>query len=227
MNPMYLLPSLAYDLDVEPMEPVEEPVISASLYSMYHKALSANPRALELFMLPFEYNENPLYYDLKEISRTHFPLELTSFDVVTTLHEECEECERESNHHKNVVVYMETSFFRKDLQRIVNWCKKFETVYVTKPSSNNPASLAKYLVCKQRRPYYKEDKDKEDKDKEDKDNRNNMNIPSYFLKRLEEINMILGQQSMECLDQAMNPGKWESIRKSSWGAMSTWLEKFG
>ena len=61
----------------------------------------------------------------------------------------------------------------------------------------------------------------------------NCEIPSYFINKIDDINIIIGQQQLESIDQIINiiknknkDEKIETIKKSNIQKSITWCEKF-
>ncbi len=121
----------------------------------------------------------------------------------------------------------------------------FEKVYIIKPNTSNITTFEKYIVCKNfnvvneiklemyKSNYYKLQSFIK--------NLNNVNIvsiidyeiPCYFVNKIDDINIIIGQQQLESLDQIMNilknknkDEKIETIKKSNIQKSVNWCEKF-
>jgi len=123
----------------------------------------------------------------------------------------------------------------------------FEKVYVIKPNTNNAITFDKYVVCKN---FILDDKKME----VNKANYYNAfyfirsfnfnsgqyissvidnEIPSYFVNKLDDINIIIGQQQLESFDQLINilnnknrHDKIETIKKINIQKSVSWCEKF-
>jgi len=123
-------------------------------------------------------------------------------------------------------------------------CSLFDKVYIIKPHSNNIGTFEKYIVCKGF--IYDETKHENYKINYYKllvfikklENKNiisiiNKNLPFYFLNKIDDINIILGQQQLEALDQIVNilknknkEDKIETIKKSNIQKSIDWCEKY-
>jgi hypothetical protein len=129
----------------------------------------------------------------------------------------------------------------------------YEKTYIIKPNSSNIIGFDKYLVCKNfiytdnKEEIYTKYYDKlnefilnyeKEKEKETK-NHNiisiiNEKIPYYFMNKIDDINIIIGQQQLECIDQIINMFKnnnnkkerIEYIRKINIQKSVNWCEKF-
>jgi|LakMenEpi03Aug12_release.lakeMendotaPanAssembly.Ray.scaffolds.fasta_scaffold54539_1 hypothetical protein len=123
----------------------------------------------------------------------------------------------------------------------------YEKVYIIKPSTSNITIFDKYIVC---RNFMLDDTKKEIyKNYYFKlaqfisiylqHNNNNISsiinceIPSYFINKIDDINIIIGQQQLESIDQIINiiknknkDEKIETIKKSNIQKSITWCEKF-
>jgi hypothetical protein len=123
-------------------------------------------------------------------------------------------------------------------------CSLFEKVYIIKPHANNIGTFEKYIVCKHfiyddtkyenyKMNYYKllvfikKLENKSIKSIISKD------LPFYFLNKLDDINIILGQQQLESLDQIVNilknknkDDKIEIIKKNNIQKSIEWCEKY-
>lgn len=126
----------------------------------------------------------------------------------------------------------------------------FEKTYVIKPNSSNITDFTKYLVCKffitndSKTELYKYYSSKLNELlfhylKESSSSKNivsilNISLPYYFLNKMDDINVIIGQQQLECLDQIINIFKNNSnkkerldyIRKINIQKAVHWCEKF-
>jgi hypothetical protein len=121
----------------------------------------------------------------------------------------------------------------------------FEKVYIIKPNSSNITTFEKYIVCKnfnviseQKLETYKNNYNKLNNFIKNFNNKNitsilDIEIPYYFINKLDDINIIIGQQQLEALDQIINifknKNKYEKIentKKSNIQKSVSWCEKF-
>ena len=124
----------------------------------------------------------------------------------------------------------------------------YEKVYIIKPTTSNIMSFDKYIVCKNF--ILNENKKEIYKNYYFKlaqiintylQNNNNNNIssiidceiPLYFINKIDDINIIIGQQQLESIDQVIitlknknKEDKIENIKKSNIQKSVTWCEKF-
>lgn len=126
----------------------------------------------------------------------------------------------------------------------------YEKVYIIKPNTSNVTTFDKYIVCKN----FLLDDNKKEVYKNyyfklahfinfylQKNTNNNMNIfsiidyeiPYYFINKIDEINIIIGQQQLESIDQITNilknknkEEKIENIKKNNIQKAIMWCEKF-
>jgi len=120
----------------------------------------------------------------------------------------------------------------------------YEKVYVLKPNSSNITTFDKYIVCKN----YQKNESKNLHYKcsyyrllvflKKLENKNidsilDFDIPSYFLSKIDDMNIIIGQQQLESLDMIINilknknkEDKIETIKKSNIQKSVAWCEKY-
>ena len=127
----------------------------------------------------------------------------------------------------------------------------YEKVYIIKPNTSNITTFDKYIVCKN---FILNDIKKETYKKyyfelanfvsvylQNNNNNNNINIlsvlsyeiPSYFINKIDDMNIIIGQQQLESIDQIINilknknkEEKIETIKKTNIQKSIMWCEKF-
>jgi hypothetical protein len=120
----------------------------------------------------------------------------------------------------------------------------YEKVYILKPNTSNITSFDKYIVCKNfqksdsKSMYYKCNyyrlivflKKLEDKNIV---SILDFDIPNYFLMKIDDMNIIIGQQQLESLDMVINilknknrEDKIETIKKSNIQKSVAWCEKY-
>lgn len=120
----------------------------------------------------------------------------------------------------------------------------YEKVYIVKPSTNNITSLDRYIVCKNFqynqsfRPYLKLNAIKLVIFLKKLENKNitqilDTDIPCYFKNKIDDLNIIIGQQQIEALDQIISiyknknkNDKIENIKKINIQKSVTWCEKY-
>jgi len=123
----------------------------------------------------------------------------------------------------------------------------FEKSYIIKPNSSNIIYFEKYIVCKHfimneykidvYKKYYHKLNELVQQFQEEKEKNIlsiiHQEIPYYFLNKIDDINIIIGQQQLECIDQITNVFKnnnkkerIEYIRKTNIQKSVHWCEKF-
>lgn len=121
----------------------------------------------------------------------------------------------------------------------------FEKVYIIKPNTSNITTFEKYIVCKNfnipnetKLEVYKSNYNKLSNFVKNLDNKNitsiiNSEIPCYFINKIDDMNIILGQQQLESMNQIINiiknknkEDKIENIKKISIQKAVSWCEKF-
>ena len=123
----------------------------------------------------------------------------------------------------------------------------FEKIYIIKPNSSNIIYFDKYIVCKKfimseqkidiYKKYYHKLNDLMIHQNEAKESNIhsiiNQDLPYYFMNKVDDINIIIGQQQLECIDQIINVFKnnnkkerIEYIRKINIQKSVHWCEKF-
>ena len=142
------------------------------------------------------------------------------------------------------VIKIDSVFHKPVVDLIYLMSSLFEKVYIIKPNTNNVTTFEKYIVCKNynvicdtkleihKSNYYKLQGFIK--------NLNNKNIvsiidyeiPCYFVNKIDDINIIIGQQQLESLDQIINiiknknkEERVETIKKSNIQKSVSWCEK--
>jgi hypothetical protein len=142
------------------------------------------------------------------------------------------------------IIKIDSVFHKPIVDLIYLLSSLFEKVYIIKPNTNNVTTFEKYIVCKNynvicdtkleihKSNYYKLQGFIK--------NLNNKNIvsiidyeiPCYFVNKIDDINIIIGQQQLESLDQIINiiknknkEERIETIKKSNIQKSVSWCEK--
>jgi hypothetical protein len=121
----------------------------------------------------------------------------------------------------------------------------FEKVYIIKPNTSNITTFEKYIVCKNfngsaetKLEMYINNYSKLSNFIKNVDNKNitsiiDNDIQYYFINKIDDMNIILGHQQLESLNQIINilknknkEEKIENIKKTSIQKAVTWCEKF-
>jgi hypothetical protein len=119
----------------------------------------------------------------------------------------------------------------------------FEKIYIIKPSVSNASNSERFILCSK----FTSDKDKINICKQNHDiflnclnnigNNNiisiiDLNLPCYFLNKVNDINLIIGQQQLESLNQIINilksksqNEKLEQLQKNNIQKAILWCDK--
>jgi len=143
------------------------------------------------------------------------------------------------------IIKIEYIFHKPIIDLLYLLCSLFDKVYIIKPNSSNITTYEKYIVCKNfntinddKLEIYKSNYHKLNNFIQQINNTNiqsiiDIEIPYYFINKLDDINIIIGQQQLESLDQIINifknknrEDKIENIKKSNIQKSVSWCEKF-
>lgn len=152
---------------------------------------------------------------------------------------------RNQNNDGTSIIKISNIFYKPVADILYLLTSLFEKVYVIKPNTSNITSFDKYIVCKNF--IYNENKINQSKINYFrlfiflKNIRNNYNInsifdfdlPYYFITKLDDMNITIGQQQLEALDQIISilknknkDDKIEMIKKSNIQKSVSWCEKY-
>ncbi len=143
----------------------------------------------------------------------------------------------------NVIIKIKDILHKPVLDCIYFLTSLYDKVYIAKPNTNNIISLDRYLVCKsfqfneKSRSYLKLNIIKLIVLIKKLDDKNiidllGYDVPYYFKNKIDDLNIIIGQQQIEALDQIISifknknkSDKIESIKKSNIQKSVSWCEK--
>jgi hypothetical protein len=146
--------------------------------------------------------------------------------------------------NSSAVIKINHTIYKPVIDIIYLLCSLFDKVYITKPNSNNIGTFEKYIVCKgfiydeTKRENYKINYYRLIVFIKKLENKTitsiiSKNLPYYFINKLDDINIILGQQQLEALDQIISllknknrEDKIETIKKINIQKSIDWCEKF-
>ena len=138
-------------------------------------------------------------------------------------------------------------FYKPIIDIIYILSSVYEKVYIIKPNTSNITTFDKYIVCKNfilddiKKEIYKNYYFKLANFISVYSQNSNINIssiinceiPSYFINKIDDINIIIGQQQLESIDQIINilknknkEEKVENIKKTNIQKSIIWCEKF-
>jgi hypothetical protein len=141
------------------------------------------------------------------------------------------------------IIKIDTVFHKPIIDVLYILSSMYEKVYMIKPTSSNIATFEKYIVCMNFITYDKGiDANcqvvsnillKQNETQSTIFSLVNSNTPLYFTNKLDDINIIIGQQQLDFLDQLVNiyktknkADKLETIRKANIQKSIGWCEKF-
>lgn len=146
------------------------------------------------------------------------------------------------NNNGTTIFKVNDLFYKPIIEIIYILTSLFEKVYIIKPNSNNITSFDKYIVCKNfiltenKKKLYKNDFLKLfDFYNSDKNISTilNFRLPYFFTTKIDDINVIFGQQQLETLNQIIcilknktRDEKIEAIKKSNIQKSISWCEKY-
>lgn len=148
-----------------------------------------------------------------------------------------------SKEKSTTIIKIQETLHKPVLDILYFLCSLFDKVYIMKPNSNNISTFEKYIICKgfvydSKNENYKINYYKLLVFLKKLENKNiisiiNRDLPSYFLNKIDDINIIIGQQQLEALDQIITilknknkDDKIESIKKSNIQKSVSWCEKY-
>ena len=149
-----------------------------------------------------------------------------------------------SSENSTTIIKIQHTLHKPIIDILYFLCSLFDKVYIMKPNSNNITTFEKYIICKGF--LYNESKNETYKINYYKllvflkklENKNivsivNRELPSYFINKVDDVNIIMGQQQLEALDQIISilknkniDDKIESIKKSNIQKSVSWCDKY-
>ena len=143
----------------------------------------------------------------------------------------------------NIIIKIKDIIHKPVIDCLYLFTSLYDKVYITKPNTNNITSPEKYIVCKSFQvdrlsdTYLKFNYIKLMVFVKKLDDKNIINIldlviPYYFRTKIDDLNIIIGQQQIEALDQIIclfkhkNNDKIENIKKSNIQKSVFWCEKY-
>lgn len=144
----------------------------------------------------------------------------------------------------NVIIKIKGILYKPIIDCIYLLTSLYDKVYIVKPHTNNIASLDRYIVCKSfqyneiSRKYLKLNALKLIIMLKKLENKNivdilGCDIPYYFKNKIDDLNIIIGHQQIESLDQIIaifknknKNDKIESIKKVNIQKSVSWCEKY-
>jgi hypothetical protein len=148
----------------------------------------------------------------------------------------------------NCIIKIHTTIDKPIIDIIYILTTLYDKTYIVKPNTNNIATFEKYIVCKDfcindnnnelLKKYYNDISNILESYKNLKNEKVysllDFEIPCYFINKLDDINIIIGQQQLETFNLLINilknknrEEKLETIRKTNIHKCILWCEKFG
>lgn len=144
----------------------------------------------------------------------------------------------------NLIIKLNNMFYKPVIDMLYTLSSLYEKVYITKPNTNNITSFDKYIVCKNflfgeqynnylNLNYYRLVIFLKKLDNKFIKQILSYEIPYYFKIKINDLNIIIGQQQLESLDQIITiyknknkEDKIESVKKSNIQKSVSWCEKY-
>lgn len=145
----------------------------------------------------------------------------------------------------NCIIKIDHIFYKPIIDIIYIFCSLYEKVSIFKPTTNNITNFEKYIVCSkfilnnEKKAEYNDYIINIDLFLNSINNSNNIysilssEIPCYFLNKIDDINIIFGQQQLETIDQLVNifknknkDDKLELLKKANIQKSINWCEKY-
>jgi len=166
---------------------------------------------------------------------------------------------KKQTHDGICIIKINNLFYKPIIDIIYILSSLYEKIYIIKPNTSNVTSLEKYIVCKfficdyskinlylEKLSAFLENTNMDtnidknmDTNMHTNNNNNNISylvkdkIPYYFMNKIEEANIIVGQQQLESLDQIVSilknknkEDKIETLRKNNLQKCIHWCEKY-
>ena len=144
-----------------------------------------------------------------------------------------------------VIIKIDYIFHKPIIDLLYLISSLFEKVYIIKPNTSNITTFEKYIVCKNfngsaetklelyKNNYYNLSNFIKNLDGNNITSIIDNDIQYYFINKIDDMNIILGHQQLESLNQIINilknknkEEKIENIKKTSIQKAVTWCEKF-
>ena len=151
---------------------------------------------------------------------------------------------KNQSYNGTIVFKISDSFHKVTIEALYLLSSLYKTVHICKPNTNNITTFDKYIVCKNfllsndtHNNYLKWNYLKLFVFIKKFDNKNisqilDFNVPYYFKNKIDDINIIIGQQQLDALDQIIliyknksKDEKIESIKKMNIQKSVIWCEK--
>jgi len=144
----------------------------------------------------------------------------------------------------NAIIKVNNLFYKPVVDMLYILSSLYDKVYIAKPNTNHVTTFDKYIVCKNflihqqssdylNLNYYRLFIFMKNLDNKYIKQILNTEIPYYFKMKINDLNIVMGQQQIESLDQVINiyknknkDEKIENIKKSNIQKSVSWCEKY-
>jgi hypothetical protein len=151
---------------------------------------------------------------------------------------------RNQKHRGNCIIKIGHAFHKPIVDILYFLTSLYDKVYICKPSTNNITSFDRYIVCKNFQlneiddMYLKNNYSRLMLFLKKVENKNinyifDFDLPYYFKNKIDDLNIIIGQQQLEALDQIIviyknknKDDKIENIKKNNIQKSVSWCEKY-
>jgi len=207
-------------------------------YEMFREGFTDVVRTVDHIDINSNQYENDFEYIFFETNITNERQYFISlFEVLITIF-------RSQKNNGNIIIKIKDVLHKPVIDTIYMLTSLYEKVYIVKPNTNNISSLERYVVCKsfkyneKSRTYLRLNSIKLIiflKKLEDNHITGilDFDLSCYFKNKIDEINIIIGQQQIDALDQIIyifknknKNDKIETIKKSNIQKSVSWCEKY-
>jgi hypothetical protein len=178
---------------------------------------------------------NFLFFESDETNINNYIKNIIQFFLVIIMHQD---------NDGTTILKINNFFYKPIIEIIYILTSLFEKVYIIKPNSSNITSFDKYIVCKNfilndnKKHLYKTNYLKLLEFCNNNCQQNiatilNFKVPYFFITKIDDINVIFGQQQLEILNQLISilknksrDEKIDAIKKTNIQKSISWCEKY-
>jgi hypothetical protein len=210
---------------------------SIDCFEMFREGFEDNNVQFSSIDIDKEISENNfeyIFYETNSTNEQEYFISIVKI-IITIL--------RYQKYDGNVIIKIKDILHKPVLDCIYFLTSLYDKVYISKPNTNNITSLDRYIICKSfqhdesSRTYLRFNAIKLIVFLKKLDgyiiNILDFDLPYYFKNKIDDLNIIIGQQQIEALDQIIaifkNKNKYdkiESIKKSNIQKSVSWCEKY-
>lgn len=196
----------------------------------------------------YSYNDVNLYGELNDIKFNYIFYECitnNTSNYFTTMIIMLIIIFKNQEYNGSCIIKISDLFYKPSLDVLYLLSSLYDRVYIVKPNTSNIASFDKYIICKKfkysnlNNNYLKFNYYKLLMFMKKFDNNTfitdiiDFNVPCYFKSKIDDLNIIIGQQQLEAFDQIVNiyknknkEDKIENITKNNIQKSVLWCEKY-